>query len=89
MRSRGDGIFVDQDGSSQLRSNLDRTFREAIEAAWPGARITWALSWLALHDERPQYRELHALIVSYQKNFGDEITFIPCARRKTLRFDGS
>lgn len=56
-----------------------RTFREAIEAAWPGARITWAFSWLALHDERPQYRELHALIVSYQKKFGDEITFIPGA----------
>lgn len=56
-----------------------RTFRDAIEAAWPGARITWALSWLALHDERLQYRELHALIVSYQKKFGDEITFIPGA----------
>lgn len=56
-----------------------RTFREAIETAWPGARITWAFSWLALHDERPQYRELRALIVSYQKKFGDEITFIPGA----------
>jgi hypothetical protein len=56
-----------------------RTFRGAIEAAWPGARITWAFSWLALHDERPQYRELRALIVSYQKKFGDEITFIPGA----------
>jgi len=56
-----------------------KTFREAIETAWPGARITWAFSWLALHDERPQYHELRALIVSYQKRFGDEITFIPGA----------
>ncbi len=55
------------------------TFRETIEKAWPGARITWAFSWLALHDERPQYEELRALIVSYQKKFGDEITFIPGA----------
>ena len=46
-----------------------KTFREAIETAWPGARITWAFSWLALHDERPQYHELRALIVSYQKRF--------------------
>lgn len=56
-----------------------RTFREAIENAWPGARITWAFSWLALHDEREQYRELRELVVSYQKKFGDEITFIPGA----------
>ncbi|MBL8888379.1 MAG: DUF3863 domain-containing protein [Planctomycetaceae bacterium] len=56
-----------------------RTFRETIEAAWPGARITWAFSWLALHDDRPQYRDLRELIVSYQKQHGDEITFIPGA----------
>lgn len=56
-----------------------RIFREAIEAAWPGARITWAFSWLALHDTRDSYRELRELVVSYQKKFGDEITFIPGA----------
>lgn len=56
-----------------------RTFREAIEKAWPGARITWAFSWLALHDEREQYRELRDLVVSYQQKFSDEITFIPGA----------
>ena len=56
-----------------------RTFREAIAGAWPGARITWAFSWLALHDERASYRELRALVVSYHKTYGDEITFIPGA----------
>jgi outer membrane protein assembly factor BamB len=56
-----------------------RTFREAIETAWPGARITWAFSWLALHDDRPQYQELRAWIASYHKKYGDEITFIPGA----------
>jgi hypothetical protein len=54
-----------------------RVFREAIEKAWPGARITWAFSWLALHDDRENYRSLRDLIVSYHKKFGDEITFIP------------
>jgi hypothetical protein len=56
-----------------------RTFRETIEKAWPGSRITWAFSWLALHDERQNYRALRELVVSYQKKFGDEITFIPGA----------
>ena len=32
-----------------------RIFREAIDKAWPGAKITWAFSWLALHDERQSY----------------------------------
>lgn len=56
-----------------------RIFREAIEKAWPGRRITWAFSWLALYDERQNYRELRELVVTYQKKFGDEITFIPGA----------
>ena len=29
-----------------------RTFRETIDKAWPGSRITWAFSWLGLHDTR-------------------------------------
>lgn len=54
-----------------------RVFREAIAGAWPGARITWAFSWLALNDSRLQYRELRELVTSYRKQYGDEITFIP------------
>jgi len=41
-----------------------RIFRDAIQRGWPGARITWAFSWLALHDHRPAYRELRELIVT-------------------------
>jgi len=54
-----------------------RLFRETVEKGWPGARITWAFSWLALRDERPNYRNLRKLVVSYHKEYGDEITFIP------------
>jgi Domain of Unknown Function with PDB structure (DUF3863)/Domain of Unknown Function with PDB structure (DUF3864) len=68
-----------EDESSVHTPAEARTFREAIEKAWPGARITWAFSWNALHDERESYRGLRDLIVSYQKKFGDEITFIPGA----------
>ncbi len=67
------------DESSVHTSAEARTFREAIEKAWPGARITWAFSWLALHDTRESYRELRELVVSYRDKFGDEITFIPGA----------
>ena len=54
-----------------------RIFREAVERVWPGARITWAFSWLALKDQRPDYRDLKKLVVEYHNKFGDEITFIP------------
>ncbi len=56
-----------------------RVFRETIASVWPGARITWAFSWLALKDQRPDYLELKELVVSYHKMYGDEITFIPGA----------
>ena len=54
-----------------------RVFREAIEKGWPGARITWAFSWLALKDQRSNYRGLKKLVVSYHQKYDDEITFIP------------
>jgi len=56
-----------------------KTFRNTIDKAWPGARITWAFSWLALNDQRAEYDELRKLVVSYHHKFGDEITFIPGA----------
>ena len=54
-------------------------FRSAIEAGFPGARITWAFSWLALHDSSPEYTKIRELVVGYHYKYGDEITFIPGA----------
>lgn len=54
-------------------------FRNAIEKGFPGAKITWALSWLALHDTTLNYSKIRELVVSYHFKFGDEITFIPGA----------
>lgn len=65
------------DESSIQTPREARIFREAIATAWPGARITWAFSWLALNDQRPDYAELRGLAASYHKHYGDEITFIP------------
>lgn len=54
-----------------------KMLREAFVRAWPGGRMTWAFSWLALQDQRPNYKAIRKLVVEYHKNYGDEITFIP------------
>jgi len=54
-------------------------FRNAIGAGFPGAKITWAFSGLALHDTTFNYRKIREVVVGYQKKYGDEITFIPGA----------
>jgi hypothetical protein len=54
-------------------------YREAIESGFPGAKITWALSWLALHDTTSDYVKIRELVVGYHNKYGDDITFIPGA----------
>jgi hypothetical protein len=54
-------------------------FREAIEAGFPGAKITWSFSWLALHDTTANYTKIREVIVGYHYKYGDEVTFIPGA----------
>ena len=39
--------------------------------------MTWAISWLALNDDRQEYKEARRLLASYHDRYGDEITFIP------------
>ncbi|MCF7975920.1 MAG: DUF3863 domain-containing protein [Phycisphaerae bacterium] len=70
---------IGPDESSIHTPREARLFREAIEEGWPGARITWAFSWLALKDQRANYRDLRQLVVLYHHLYGDEITFIPGA----------
>ncbi len=65
------------DESSVHTPEEARAFRAAVEKGWPGARITWAFSWLALKDQRPNYLDLKKLVVSYHKTYGDEITYVP------------
>lgn len=53
------------------------TFRENIEKAFPGARITWGFTWQALHDTSANYTKMRQLVVEYHHKFGDELTFAP------------
>ena len=54
-----------------------RLRREAFAKGCPRGRMTWAVSWLALHDTRKEYVEARRLLVEYHDKYGDEITFIP------------
>jgi len=54
-------------------------FREAISKGFPGSRITWAFSWLALQDTTSDYRRIREIVVGYHQTLGDEITFLPGA----------
>ncbi|HTW48721.1 MAG TPA: DUF3863 domain-containing protein, partial [Acidobacteriaceae bacterium] len=54
-----------------------RSRREAFARGAPQARMTWAVSWLALNDTRQEYQEARRLLASYHDRYGDEITFIP------------
>jgi Domain of Unknown Function with PDB structure (DUF3863)/Domain of Unknown Function with PDB structure (DUF3864) len=56
-----------------------RSLRENFARAFPGGRMTWAFSWLALQDQRENYQAIRQQIVEYHRQFGDEITFIPGA----------
>ncbi|MFD0793099.1 DUF3863 domain-containing protein [Mucilaginibacter litoreus] len=53
--------------------------RKAVAEGFPGGKMTWAFSWLALQDTSANYREIRKLVVGYHKKYGDEITFIPGA----------
>ncbi|GAA5210650.1 DUF3863 domain-containing protein [Microbacterium kyungheense] len=59
--------------SAQLVERFSRAVREAI----PGARLTWALSWGALTDESPRYRDIRRLLAEIVRETGDDVTFVP------------
>ena len=54
-----------------------RSRRDAFDRGCPNGRMTWAISWLALNDQRQQYKDARRLLASYHDKYGDEITYIP------------
>jgi hypothetical protein len=54
-----------------------RLLRESFERGFPGGRMTWAFSWLALQDSRSNYQDIRKQVREYHQRYGDEITFIP------------
>lgn len=68
---------IGEDEAIDNRPERIRSRREAFARGCPDGRMTWAISWLALHDDRKQYQEARKLLASYHDRYGDEITFIP------------
>ncbi|MGA8044043.1 MAG: DUF3863 domain-containing protein [Terracidiphilus sp.] len=68
---------IGQDESADNRPDAIRARREAFARGCPDGKMTWAISWLALHDTRKEYQEARKLLASYHDRYGDEITFIP------------
>jgi hypothetical protein len=54
-----------------------RQLRECFARGFPGGRMSWAFSWLALQDQRPNYQAIRKQVLEYHHSYGDEITFIP------------
>jgi hypothetical protein len=68
---------IGQDESADNRPDAIRARREAFARSCPEGKMTWAISWLALHDTRKEYQEARKLLASYHDRYGDEVTFIP------------
>ena len=68
---------IGEDEAADNRPEHIRERREAFARGCPDGRMTWAISWLALQDEREEYRQARRLLASYHDRYGDEITFIP------------
>ena len=68
---------IGDDEAADNRPDHIRSRREAFERGCPGGRMTWAISWLALKDDRQEYKDARRLLASYHDRYGDEITFIP------------
>jgi Domain of Unknown Function with PDB structure (DUF3863)/Domain of Unknown Function with PDB structure (DUF3864) len=68
---------IGEDESNDNRPERIRSRRDAFAAGFPGGRMTWAISWLALQDTRKEYHQTRKLLASFHDRYGDEITFIP------------
>ena len=68
---------IGQDESPANSPKHIQSRRDAFARGCPNGRMTWAVSWLALHDQRKEYQEARRLLASYYDRYGDEITFIP------------
>jgi hypothetical protein len=72
-RDRNEGV---DEGNIHTLGSV-RLLRESFKRGFPGGRMTWAFSWLALQDSRPNYQDIRKQVREYHQRYGDEITFIP------------
>lgn len=66
-----------EDEAERHSAELVQTFSAAVRDAVPRARITWGLSWCALTDESPRYRDVRRAIAEVADQHDDDVTFVP------------
>ncbi len=68
---------IGEDETADNTAEKVRARRDAFARGCPHGRMTWGLTWLALNDQRRQYRDVRRLLAAYHDRYGDEITFNP------------
>jgi Domain of Unknown Function with PDB structure (DUF3863)/Domain of Unknown Function with PDB structure (DUF3864) len=68
---------IGEDEANDNRPERIRSRQEAFRRGCPDGKMTWAISWLALKDDRKDYQEARKLLAEYHDKYGDEVTFIP------------
>jgi len=66
-----------EDESALHSAALVERFSDAVRAALPGARLTWALSWGAITDTSRRYRDIRGTLARIARDHGDDVTFVP------------
>ena len=59
---------IGQDEAADNSPTHIRSRREAFARGCPEGRMTWAISWLALNDNREEYKEARRLLASYHES---------------------
>jgi hypothetical protein len=68
---------IREDESADNTLDKVRARRDAFAKGCPNGRMTWGLTWLALHDQRQQYKDVRRQLAGYHDRYADEITFHP------------
>src|SRR5579863_7502803 len=53
---------IGEDEASDNRPERVKSRRDAFARGCPDGRMTWAISWLALHDQRREYQEARRML---------------------------
>lgn len=66
-----------EDETERHSAALVDRFSDAVRTAIPDARVTWAMSWGALTDDSPRYRDVRRAVARLAREHGDDVTFVP------------
>lgn len=66
-----------EDESELHSADIVERFSSAVRDGIPDAKVTWALSWAALHEDSPRYRDVRRAVARAAAEHDDDIAFVP------------